>query len=168
MKRALAVAALVTFGCSAFRHPIADDVGVYRAVIGKLGATDRISGMNVSTWLGPDELLWCETDTRVWLSHLPEVTSDLIDSLCSSEKRAASLSVQQHRELADAIPGPKKRADESRDLSFSVVGYDSSREHALVFLRRQVARECDVGEYYVLRRGQAGWEIVVGEMRWIS
>ena len=55
-----------------------------------------------------------------------------------------------------------------RDIQVSQVGYSPDGRLALVFLRRQVAASCDVGEYYLVARERATWQVIAYALRWIS
>jgi hypothetical protein len=154
--------------CSALRHPAPQDLGVYEAVIEKLSAAERIDGMRVTAWLagdGPDE---CDAETRDFLEALPHSSPSLVTNYCLSRERISSLSGRQRRSLSALVPSGQVKDESLRDLQFSYIGYDDSGTIALVFLRRQVAKECDVGEYFLLRREAAGWEVADHARRWIS
>jgi len=154
--------------CATSRHSGADDLPVYSAVVGKLATSERIAGMHVSAWLHHDGDEGCTREDREFLSAVPLVSPSLIEDYCSRATRSASLTVRQRRELDGAVPKGEILGEQLRDLYFSAVGYDERRETALVFLRRQVAKECDVGEYFILKRGESGWVVAEWLGRWIS
>jgi hypothetical protein len=154
--------------CATIRHPLSDDLPVYTAVISKLTASDQVAGMRVAAGLRHDSQKGCSLEDRDFLTGVPSVSPALIEDYCARSTKRSSLAARQRSELNAAIPKGAVGAEPFRDLAFSTVGYDELHETALVFLRRQVARECDVGEYFILKRSEAGWVVAEQLGRWIS
>jgi hypothetical protein len=164
------LAVSIVLGCAAFRHAEPTDMAVYQTVMERLQSERLAEGMRVSAWLAADLPDPCKSgDLSEWApSALPGATVALVKDYCVRKGLTRSLSPGQLRRLDLLLGERAPSSQQPRDIEVSPVGYSQDGRWALVFLRRQVAASCDVGEYYLLARAEDHWQVTAHAVRWIS
>jgi len=145
-------------------------MAVYQTVLEQLHGEHLTEGMSVSAWLVTDMPDPCKSgDLAGWApAALPGATVALVMHYCVRNGMTRSLSPAQLHQLDSSMGSHPSLSQQPRDIEVSPVGYSDDGRWALVFLRRQVAESCDVGEYYLLERSNDDWQVTAHAVRWIS